>query len=218
VLGTISNAGVPMALSFISMLALDDLKLPWMNTFTDAHGGFQVICPRPGRYKIIVAKSGPGGSIRFSSITVVIPPEKRGFFYHVGELDITGKTGRRDSLSPFKDTIPEKAALLERKASRSALLWQSFYISGRLVGPGDEILGYTSISITSFSDTPAPPIHTFTRKDGSFQAVCPTPGRYRIYLSKMEDGPEAIFDLSSKTEGILDIGVKKLEQPVEKKQ
>ncbi|MBN2035831.1 MAG: hypothetical protein JW768_03735 [Chitinispirillaceae bacterium] len=213
VMGTIAREGVPVACSFMAAIALDDIKTPWVNTFTDSSGQFQVICPQPGRYKIIVAMAGPGGPVRFSSTTMVIPPEKRGYFYHLGELGIADTAGRTGSVSPLKDTVAEKTALFERKTSRAALLGKSFFVMGRLVSSGDEPMGYTSISVASLSDTMALPIRTFTRKDGSFQVICPTSGRYRLWLLNRDDGPEAVFNLSAKTEGILDIGIKKLEQP-----
>lgn len=215
VLGRITQAGVPVALSFITVLTIDDLKQPWVNSFTDNHGAFQVICPRPGRYKIIVAKTGAGGGVRFSSVNITVAPEKKGYFYHLGDLDLVTANNRANSASPFTDTIAEKAALLERKNTQAAILGQSFFVSGKLVDQATEALGFTSISIEALADSVPQPMTTFTHSDGSFQAVCSTPGRYRIWLSKMANGPEAFFDLSAKTAGILDIGVKKLEKPVE---
>ena len=77
VLGSlITRTGEVLAFTSITIVSLDDLDSLPMNTFTNRVGGFQIICPKPGRYKIIAHGAESG-----SSVTFEIPVETKGVFH-----------------------------------------------------------------------------------------------------------------------------------------
>jgi hypothetical protein len=210
VLGALFDETAPIAHSFIAILSLEDLQAPWRKTFTDKKGGFQVICPRPGRYKIIVSKSGDGAGINFTSAVFTIPRDKKGFFYHLGKVVIPEKAAPGDSILLTKDAILKKIDVAPQKASGAALLTQWTYVSGTLVHPDGQRLGFKSLTVVSTNDTLFAPMKTFTNKEGAFQFICYTPGQYRMFLTAAENGPGATFTIAPKAKGVLDLGTVKL--------